>query len=141
MIQWALRAHLIALETSAGARIYPVILPQSPTLPALTYQRVSEPRQLTHDGVTALVESRYQVTAWAPTYDAAAALAAAVGDGLHGFTGTMGAGGVFDGVDVASVRQELLVDLYEPGVGPPGTAGLHYHAMDFMVQHYTSQGA
>ena len=71
------------LTTNAGvaaivaARVYPVRLPQEPTLPALTYFRVSGPVEYTRDGVS-LTQSRFQISCWAAGYAAVIALASAV---------------------------------------------------------------
>jgi hypothetical protein len=51
MIEAALRAVLIAhpdVAALAGGRIYPLILPQNPTLPAIAYQRISNLADSTH---------------------------------------------------------------------------------------------
>lgn len=129
MIEAGLFAHLVALGTAAEARVYPSVLPQGVRYPALTYQLVSDPRAMTHDGATNQVEARYQVTAWSPVYDEAKALAKEVRAGLFGFTGPMG------DVHVARVGYEGGPDLYEPGVGPRGAHGLHYAPRDYVIQY------
>ena len=58
-----------------GSRIYPAILPQTPTYPAITYQRVSSTGQ---NGTSDRKESRWQVNCWGATYSEAVSLAAAV---------------------------------------------------------------
>ena len=58
-----------------STRIYPHILPQSPRVPALTYERISNSAQL---GSTSLRQSRYQIDCWATTPDAAEGLSNAV---------------------------------------------------------------
>ena len=51
MIEERLFAHLknSALGTLVGERIYPLALPQNPTLPAITYQRISTRMVLDRD--------------------------------------------------------------------------------------------
>jgi len=56
-------------------RVYPLVLPQKPTLPAVVYQRISGPRDHTHNGPVGIAQPRYQVTAWAETPTAARAVA------------------------------------------------------------------
>jgi hypothetical protein len=82
-----LRGKLATGATGAlvGTRIYPVFLPQNPTYPALTYQRISNTAQ---SGSTALRQSRWQVNCYASTYIGAQALAAAVKAELEEWTDT-----------------------------------------------------
>ncbi len=70
----ALRAWALADPTLAGligTRFYPMDLPQTPTLPACTYFRVSRAKkdEIPYSTV------RIQVTCWATTHDGARALA------------------------------------------------------------------
>jgi hypothetical protein len=58
-----------------STRIYPLRLPQHPTYPALTYQRISNSGQ---DGTSNRKESRWQINCWATTHLAAVSLSAAV---------------------------------------------------------------
>lgn len=48
-------------------RIYPLVLPVTPVLPAVTYQLVSEPQDPIQDG-PGLAEPRYRFKVWAETY-------------------------------------------------------------------------
>lgn len=57
------------------ARVYPQKLPQSPTLPAATYQIVS---RVPTEANTELFDCRVQIDCWAGTYAGASTLAAAV---------------------------------------------------------------
>ena len=58
-----------------STRIYPLLLPQTPTLEAITYQRISSTGQ---NGTSERKESRWQINCWAATYGETVALAAAV---------------------------------------------------------------
>lgn len=82
---------LEALSTSAGSRIYPAVLPQGVTLPAITYQTVDDVEGVTHDGATNLVEARYQLKFWADTVLASNALRKEVQAALNGYSGVFGA--------------------------------------------------
>ncbi|MGE0294967.1 MAG: DUF3168 domain-containing protein [Hyphomonadaceae bacterium] len=64
----------------ASARVYPLVLPQSVNLPAVTYQRISTPRVVTTtlSGPNARVNCRMQVDCWAGTFAQAKALSSAV---------------------------------------------------------------
>jgi hypothetical protein len=83
------RAVLLAdltVASLASARIYPLTLPQNPTLPAITYQRISAPKGLTLDGPE-LTTERLQVDSWATTHAAVRQLSDAVRAALHGYSG------------------------------------------------------
>lgn len=73
----------------AGDRIYPTKLPQDPTYPALTYFKVSGPREYDLSGPTGWARARYQIDCWGDDYGDAHSLAAAVRASLSGFNGTL----------------------------------------------------
>jgi hypothetical protein len=99
-----------AISALVSARVYPVWLPQSPTLPCLTYQRISGSRVRSLTGPSSLAHPRIQIDCWAATYDGAKTLAEAVRVALDGYSGLMGTVEVF-GVIVHGDR-----DLYDPEV-------------------------
>jgi hypothetical protein len=78
-------AAVAALIVANGEeRIYPSVLPQKPTLPALVYFRASSlPKGLTRTSVGP-ISPRVQIDAYASAYADADALADAVLDALHG---------------------------------------------------------
>lgn len=61
-----------------GSRVYPIILPQKTTLPAITYLRVSGAQEISLSGHSGLESPRIQVDCWATSYAQAKSLAAAV---------------------------------------------------------------
>lgn len=64
------------LAALIGARLYPVLLPQRPTLPAVTYQRISTLTIPTRDEHHASLERpRFQFGVWAASYASARAVA------------------------------------------------------------------
>jgi hypothetical protein len=70
MIEEVLFTRLSAhggLTALVGTRIYPVIMPQGATKPAVTYQLISGIRESAMVADPGLVTSRYQFTAWATT--------------------------------------------------------------------------
>lgn len=75
-----------ALANDAGVaalvstRIYPLLLPQSPTYGAITYHRISNGP---HIGGTDYRNSRYQLDCWETTHPRAEALANAVKSALE----------------------------------------------------------
>ena len=71
MIETDLYAHLstyAALTALVSTRIYPLTLPQEPTLPALTYFRVSSAPSRNHDGAYGFALKRFQFDIYAITY-------------------------------------------------------------------------
>jgi hypothetical protein len=73
-------AGLIALTST---RIYPLIMPQNPTLPAVTYQRIDGPRESAFSAEMGLAHPRIQVDSWAKTYAGAKAVATQVRTALQ----------------------------------------------------------
>lgn len=98
-------ATLAAGVPLVASRIYPLLLPQTPTLPAIVYLRVSGPRVQSHDGDSALQHPRFQFSCWAETYAGALAVAEEVRLALQGLT-TAGVG-IF----------ENMLDLYDAETG------------------------
>lgn len=129
MIESALRALVLAdsaVSALIGTRLYPQKLPQDPTYPAATYQRIDGPRLYDHGGATGLAEGRFQFDVWATTYSSAKAVAAAVRAALSGYSGTTG------GVEIAFIRCLSESDRYEPQEGDTGDRGV---SMDFWAQY------
>jgi len=105
-----LRAWALADPTVAGligTRFYPMMLPQTPTLPACTYFRVSHriPDEIPYPTI------RMQVTCWATTHSGARALATALEAAAGKKKGTSA------GVEIkyASVANDL--DMHDPDTG------------------------
>lgn len=90
-IETELRALVVNDGTLAGlvaGRVYPVVLPKEPTLPALVYQEINTDTVVAADGDTGLRVGRYQwnyyaVDEYAATKIGRAALIAA----LNGYRG------------------------------------------------------
>lgn len=62
-------------STTAGTRVYPVLLPETPTFPAITYQEITAVPQNHRSGDTRLDRLRFQVNAWGKTFEEARVLA------------------------------------------------------------------
>ena len=75
------------IET-AGNRIYPMVVPQDASLPAITYQILSTTGISVMAGPTNLKERRLQINCWAETYTVAEELAHKVGRSLDGYRDT-----------------------------------------------------
>lgn len=71
-LETALYSHLsgdAALSALVGTRIYPVILPQQPVLPAVTYQRIGAVREQTIARNVPGTMPRYQFSVWTQELD------------------------------------------------------------------------
>lgn len=85
------------VETLVGTRVYGLRIMQGSTFPCITKQRISTPRQITHDmsgssGV--LAHPRFQIDAWGVSEASVKAVADAVRVALNGKTGSLGSGAV-----------------------------------------------
>lgn len=80
----------VLATANIGDRMYPDTLPQQPTLPAISYQVISETRRATMRGPDDLSRVRVQVDCWANTSIEAHAVADSVRAALDGFKGPMG---------------------------------------------------
>lgn len=125
MIREALFARLTnfgGLTGLVGNRVFPAPLPQSPTLPAITYQRISGVPTLAHTRVGRHTTSRYQFTVWADDSDEAALVAEQVRLALDGWVDK-------DGPRIGKALLVLMIDDYEP------ETQRHRVLMDFMIGH------
>jgi len=86
-----------------GTRVYPMMLPQGPTFPAVVYQRISTVPDMLVDG-PGFAPIRMQLSMWATTFDGARTLADAVVTALHGYHGG----------ELRLSRLINLLDDYEP---------------------------
>lgn len=113
MIHKALYAHLSAsagISALVGTRIYPGMLPQSPTKPALVYTLVAQAPDYTLDSRESY-NPLIQIDCFADTNVAAQGVADAVDAVLSGFTGTFGGGG--NTVTVIECLRVGRQDIYE----------------------------
>jgi hypothetical protein len=94
-------------STTAASRVYPLILPQSPTFPAVTYQQISAVRMHAMGQDSPLVRVRVQVDSWGKTYAEARTLAAEVEARLKRHSGQYGA------VKVHDVLLDNELELYD----------------------------
>ena len=121
-----LRTYTLAgagVTALVGARMHARMLPQTPTLPAITYQRVDTRRLHDLAGPDGLPWPRMQLTCWGATPAAAYGLAAEVRARLDGFKGTWGA------LTIGSCLMVGERDLDDPD------ASRYAVALDFMIQY------
>lgn len=111
MIEEALRSILLAspsVSALVDSRIYHVLMPQSPTLPAITIQLISDGREYDLTGDTGERTAIYQICAWDNTPLGARAVAGAVVATLSGHVGTIGS------IEMLSCTEVNRTHLYEP---------------------------
>ncbi|MDA8212162.1 MAG: DUF3168 domain-containing protein [Clostridia bacterium] len=133
IIEEALYAHLNTyanLTALVGNRIYPLVLPQKGSYPAITYQKVSGPRLHALQTDPGTAHPRFQISCWAQTYSKAKAVVKQVQAALQDFSGIMGGAG---GVQVDAVLFENEFDLYEEET--EGKTGLYHIPVDFIIWH------
>lgn len=106
-----------------GTRVYPNVLPQRATLPALVYRRVSGTREHAMGDDPGNVLSRMQVDCWASSYSGVKALYAQVLDALSRYRATVGSETIDD------ILAGVPIDMYEPD------KELHRVMTDFQIWH------
>lgn len=123
MIEEVLRSKLLAASAVAalvGSRVYPVVLPQAPTWPSITYQRVSTTDSHRHEETARTpVEAWIQFDCWADTARGARQLALVVkaaingkrwlAEGIHGVLHRTSRDLFEDSVRVYRVRTDFMV--------------------------------
>lgn len=123
MIEEVLHTRLsgfAGLATLVGDRVYPNIMPQNVTLPAVSFRRVTSRRERAMVADPGIVRGRFQFDAWASTYDAARDVREQIRLALERWDTT-----VDTAVDTIFVESE--VDLYEDDTE------IHHLVIDFEV--------
>lgn len=124
-LEYGLQQLLVADEGIAallGTRIYPLLLPDQPTFPSATYQRVST---VTIHGLSdnfSFTKCRLQIDTWDLTFPGARAVATAIAEVLEGYADTLS-----NGVAVRDVVLDSQIDLYD------SAARLFRVSLDFIV--------
>jgi hypothetical protein len=114
-------AGLVALVTTG--RIYPNIKAQDATLPAVSFRRVTSTRFPAMGSDPDLVKARFQVDAWAATYDSGVAVAAQIRDALQRWRNN-------SGITVLDTFIVSEVDLFEDDTRQ------HHIAIDVEINYY-----
>ncbi|MGB9780621.1 DUF3168 domain-containing protein [Caldanaerobacter sp.] len=105
-----------------GNRIYPLLLPQNPTYPAIVYSRVSRIYEKDLSG-TVWNQSRIQFSCYAKKYSEAKAVAEQLRSAFRDYRGKIGDIDIM----VADVTNEI--DLYEPDTA------LFNVSIDVLIKH------
>jgi hypothetical protein len=119
-------AAVPAVTALVATRVYGGTAPQKPTVPYVTYFRVStneEPSASLEGGRAQVAWSRIQIDAFAATYQAVKELDDALRQALAGWSG------VLSGQTIHEVRRLDSRDIYEPDTVPP----LHRVQADYLV--------
>ncbi len=90
-----------------AARVYPVVLPQNPALPAIVYQEVRGLARAAADGDTGQRESRFLLSWWAMSFSAIK-----VGKGLM-----LGLLSGYSGGNILRIEVDGIRDDYDPETG------------------------
>lgn len=112
-----------AVAAMVGTRMYARKLPQNPTLPAISFQRIDNRRLHDMDGPDGLPRPRMQLNCWGTTPAEAADLAAVVRQRLDGFLGTWGS------INIGSCLCVGDKDIDDPQTGRVAVA------QDYMIQY------
>ena len=101
------------LAALISIRIYPLILPQTPTYPAVVWQQISGPRVHAMGDDPGITSPRYQFTCYGATHADAVAVAKQVRLAFENYSGTMGGTG---GVTVYHAEVENQLSQYNDAV-------------------------
>ncbi len=85
----------VGVSALVGARVYPIIMPQDGTLPAIVFSRIATDRELSHSGSIDVTKGVFQISCFSETPFGAKQLAKAVYSAMHGYAGTVGTEHVF----------------------------------------------
>lgn len=137
LLEEALKTHLAAnaaLSAQIAARIYPLILPQNATLPALVYAKISSmPEAYTHSGNPGLIESRFQFSCIAKSYSEAKTLTVNVKKAMRPLERQQTVIGGVSGVLVAGAYLENEIDIYD--VDDVEHLSQYHVPLDYLLQH------
>jgi hypothetical protein len=113
----------VGLSALLSTRAYPDLLPDNPTMPALTFQMISNVREERHRGQTGDASPRFQITVWADTRASRAAVAEQVRLAVMAMDGSV------VGVEIKGVENAGETRTYEPDTKRYGTM------LDFFIHH------
>lgn len=76
------------LAALISTRVYPSLIPQNATYPAVSYRRVSSERPPVMGDDTGIVRARFQFDAWAQSYSGMIAVKELVREAMQRYSGT-----------------------------------------------------
>lgn len=92
-----------------GARIYPLVLPQNPTYPALTYELIEPRTIMTLSGPISLSNPQIELNVWARTYKEAKELAGHCNSAVVAAPTSVFVGNLADTKDLAETVEEMEI--------------------------------
>lgn len=121
-----------AITSLVGTRIYPLLAPDTPTYPHITYTVFGEGHDHSLEGATGLVDLTMQVDVWSKTPATRTLITEALRNALDGFSGDMG-------TENLSIRSCLLSDRAHFFDRDDEGGGIFYRtSMDFSIWHVES---
>ena len=111
------------LSALVSTRIYPSLMPQDTTMPAVTYQRISGLPISLLSSDTDIIDARFQFSCFASTYDSGRAVVKQIRLALQRWSGTEATVTILDSL------MENDTDLYDPDTM------LHYPVVDFLISY------
>lgn len=112
-----------AVSGLVGSRIYPSVLPQGVTYPAISYEQIHGSEATGPQAYRGLFRARFQVSIFARDRAGSIALAAAVSAALKRYRGTVA------GVPVSDVFIDDSIDLFDP------ESGVYFIAQEYRIYH------
>lgn len=106
----------VTLNGLIGGKLFVMRIPQSETLPAITYQDISTVTTQAHGEASALPRIRFQFTIHAGSVSAATAICQALKNRLDGYRGAMGTGAYQTEVDAVLFKNQITDDDTETGI-------------------------
>ncbi len=122
-VEDALYTLLNAGASAVTGRIYPMLLPQNPTYPAITYMLIDADRPEDLSGGIGLAVPQFQIDSWADDPDEMRTLATQVRQTLHGYNGNV-SGLVISGISFVTEH-----DQFEP------TTRIYRRMTEFNIWH------
>ena len=111
MIDEEIKTFLLSIPGVAaeiGIRIYPMPLPQGATLPAVTYQAISDVQSYSSGNDTCYRLMRYQIDSWSDSQKESVRVDETTRQALSGYSGQWGS------KDIGFVRRGTSSSHYEP---------------------------
>lgn len=124
----ALRAFILAdtaIAALVGTRMYPIQLPQNPTLPAIRFFRASGTRPQSTTGPLGQSNPRFQIDSYAISFEAANNLSELIRKRLDGYRGPAGSEDDF----IQGAFFETERDFWEAEPLP----GMYVASRDYMI--------
>lgn len=128
---WKALPYFLIADTSlnnlVGSKIFPMRIPQSETLPAITFQDISTVATQAHGEPSVLPRIRFQFTIHSGTIVSIQAVAKALKTRLDGYRGSMGTGTYVTEVTAILFKNELSND--DP------ITGIMQRLQDYIIQY------